>query len=414
MSNFDNLKNEISNTSKTKTLEPFIKKGLEDLEELELPHRRIETWKYTNLNSAFEKPFSAQNIKAGSVSMKPDKDFFQICEINGKVQFIDEELKNVLSITEINQIHSTDDLSILKNDSFYTKDFLKTLSTSSLEVGYILKVKKNTTLEKPIKITQQYFGNLSFHNCNYIFIIEDSADINIIHEQTNADECMINSKYSFDLAQNAKVNHLFIQNNSKSTYTFSQFNTKAERDSHYHNTILNLGSKLSRNNIYVDLIGENALADANGLFILDETQHHDTNCYIKHSKAHTFSNQLYKGILADESRGVFAGIIRIDRDAQLVNSTQLNKNLLLSKKAQVFSRPQLEIYADDVKCAHGSTTGQLSMDELFYFQARGISAEKAKSMLARAFINDVLLKIEEPRLQEYAMDICQAYEVNLL
>jgi Fe-S cluster assembly protein SufD len=403
MENFENLKNEL-----------LQKSSSPNIDHITLPHRRIETWKYTSLNTAFETPFLQSNIKDGSVNLQPTNSFYQICEINGVINYIDEEIKSSLNIVALKDIEDQKDISIINNDQYYDSDVLNSLNKADLAKGYILEIKKGIKLNKPIKINQYYFGVESYHTNNYIIKAGEGSEIELIHELRSQDQCMINSKYSFDLAKNSKINHLYIQDNSKKAYTFGLVNTKLDRDAHFHSTMLNLGSKLSRNNIYIELNGENALADTNGLFILDEDQHHDTNSYIKHRSPHSYSNQLFKGILADNSRGVFAGIIRIDQDAQLVNSTQLNKNLILSKKAQMNSRPQLEIYADDVKCAHGSTTGQLSMDELFYFQARGISAAKAKAMLARAFINDVLLKIEKPLLREYAMNICETYEVNLL
>jgi Fe-S cluster assembly protein SufD len=154
------------------------------------------------------------------------------------------------------------------------------------------------------------------------------------------------------------------------------------------------GGKLSRNNISIQLNDEGARCAAHGLYALTGEAQSDTNTYIRHAKGHTESSQLYKGIMADRSHGIFAGIIRMDRDAQLCSSEQLNKNLLLSKGAHAHSRPQLEIFADDVKAAHGSTTGQLSEEELFYFQSRGVSPERAQRLLAHAFLNDVLLKIK--------------------
>jgi Fe-S cluster assembly protein SufD len=150
---------------------------------------------------------------------------------------------------------------------------------------------------------------------------------------------------------------------------------------------------------------------AHGVYTLQGTQHSDVNSFINHKAPHTESAQLYKGIMSDKSRGVFTGLIKVDRDAQFINSAQLNKNLLLSKGAHVNSRPQLEIFADDVKCSHGSTTGQLNEDELFYFESRGIRPEKARMMLSHAYTYDVLLKINNKNIRNYIQaDIVEKFE----
>ena len=146
--------------------------------------------------------------------------------------------------------------------------------------------------------------------------------------------------------------------------------------------------------------GEEIKSNLNGLYIANEKQHIDTNTIIKHNKPNSYSKEIYKGILDDEARAVFSGKIIVEKDAQKSNAHQLNRNILLSSNATINSKPQLEIYADDVKCAHGSTTGQLSDEELFYFEARGIKKSKARQMLAKAFAFDVVLKIDNLHMRK--------------
>nr|MBA2406198.1 SufD family Fe-S cluster assembly protein [Bdellovibrionales bacterium] len=160
--------------------------------------------------------------------------------------------------------------------------------------------------------------------------------------------------------------------------------------------------KLNRRNLSLELLGPGANGESFNLYMTNASEHSDINTVIHHRAADTTSSQIAKGILDGDSKGIFTGKIYIHPQAQRVASSQLNKNLLLSKKAQAHSQPQLEIFADDVKCSHGSTTGQLSDDEVFYFQARGIPADKARTLLAHGFGLEIVLKIQNKTVRHKA------------
>jgi len=159
--------------------------------------------------------------------------------------------------------------------------------------------------------------------------------------------------------------------------------------------------KLNRKNLTLNLNEAGANGESYSLFLTNGREHSDINTAINHKAADTTSDQMAKGILDGESKGIFTGLIHIFPKSQRVASAQLNKNLLLSKKAQLHSQPQLEIFADDVKCSHGSTTGQLSDDEVFYFQARGIPADKARTLLAHGFGMEIVQKITNQEARGY-------------
>ena len=161
------------------------------------------------------------------------------------------------------------------------------------------------------------------------------------------------------------------------------------RDSRYTSNVVTLGGRLVRNDLTVSLRAENCLSTLNGLFLAGGTQHMDTHTWMEHREPNCESHELYKGILDDRASGVFSGYIHVYEDAQKTDAYQSSKNLLLSDKAKLESQPQLEIYADDVKCSHGSTIGQLDKEALFYMQSRGIPAPRARTMLIRAFAGDV-------------------------
>jgi Fe-S cluster assembly protein SufD len=190
------------------------------------------------------------------------------------------------------------------------------------------------------------------------------------------------------------VEHVQISQGNDSNFSHAETQVTLKKDARYRNVLLHLSGKLNRRNVNIDLWESGAHAESYNLYLTDRTEHSDISTQVQHRAADTTSNQIAKGILDGESKGIFTGKIHIHPKAQRVASGQLNKNLLLSKKAQAHSQPQLEIFADDVKCSHGSTTGQLSPDEVFYFQARGIPADKARTLLAHGFGLEVVMKIQ--------------------
>ena len=162
---------------------------------------------------------------------------------------------------------------------------------------------------------------------------------------------------------------------------------------------------MNRKNLTLNLNAPGANGENYSLFLTNGKEHSDIYTEVNHKSSDTFSNQIAKGILDENSKGIFTGKIHIYPKAQRVSSGQLNKNLLLSNKAQVHSQPQLEIFADDVKCSHGSTTGQLSSDEVFYFQTRGIPAEKARTLIALGFGLEIVQKIKNPLAQKFTLSL---------
>jgi Fe-S cluster assembly protein SufD len=193
---------------------------------------------------------------------------------------------------------------------------------------------------------------------------------------------------------------VFKQNANDNSTNVINHTADIARDARLSHLNFNLGSLMCRHNISFRINEEGGHADAHGLYTLKNNQHCDTHSLIDHNAPHTTSNQLYKSVLDDRSRGVFTGLIRIQSHAQKVDSAQLNKNLLISPKAHANSRPQIEVFADDVKAGHGSTTGQLSEESLFYFISRGIKEERARALLSKAFVNDVILKVRDLKIRE--------------
>ncbi|MEE9430006.1 MAG: Fe-S cluster assembly protein SufD, partial [Melioribacteraceae bacterium] len=191
-----------------------------------------------------------------------------------------------------------------------------------------------------------------------------------------------------------------LQNESNTAYHIDKTDIYQKESSVFNHFSLSFGSKIARNDINVKLDGENIESHLYGLYLGKDEQHIDHHTFIEHAKPNCMSNELYKGILDDKSRGVFSGKILVDQIAQKTNAFQSNKSVLLSNEASVDAKPQLEIYADDVKCSHGATVGKLDEQAYFYIRSRGVSAKAAKSMLIRAYIDDVVSEIKIDELRE--------------
>lgn len=376
--------------------------SLKQLINLGVPTRKTETYKYTSLKKTLEnnnefKNFANSNIESSKFK---NTNFINIFNVNGQVYGEVEGLK----ISNLNH----DSLKIINNNkNALEKDFLYSMNEATLKAGHHFYFSKNFKSEKPILIHNIIDSNSpGIYNTHNTFKVESGSKIEILetYQTVNDSDIFCNFASSVEVDKNSHFIHVHHQDfNHKASFA-NNIRAQVDRDSNYESFTTNIGSALTRNNIHIDLNDEGANCTASGVYTLQDSQHCDINSLINHNAPHTESAQLYKGIMSEKSRGVFTGLIRVNKDAQLVNSNQLNRNLILNKGAHANSRPQLEIFADDVKCAHGSTTGQLSDQELFYFESRGIRPQKAKMMLARAFTYDVLLKIENKIIREFIHD----------
>jgi len=383
------------------------------------PTKKNDDWKYTNIKNAYSdnlKLSHNEEVKA-KVKLKENSDFIHLViphpfEASSLAQI---SQKIGLNITTLDSTSESDIFSIIGKDEYFRNDFLSVLNNSFLKNGLIIEQMNNKSSDKPILIEHIFNGSDRHHCFQSCLLAQDHSEFNIVEKiSSTGSNNYINFKSHSLIKLNAKVSHTILQACSLNDTATIQVNAHILKDALYNQSLVNIGAKVSRTNLFVNLKESNATADAHGLYLLGEDQHHDTMSFIKHSSPHTYSNQLYKGILEDNSRGIFTGKVRVEKDAQQVNAQQLNKNLLIGNKAHANSRPQMEIYADDVKCAHGSTTGQMSEEELFYFTARAIKPETARRMLAEGYSNDVILKINDLQIQKYITnEISKSENINV-
>lgn len=272
-----------------------------------------------------------------------------------------------------------------------------------------LIIKKNSSLDFPLTIVHMVteLGVNKIVSPRIKITCEENSEIAIIElftsENSDFFQYTTNSSTTFELLENAKVEHIKLVKDAKKSLHLGWTVAHQAKDSRFNSTVITTGQAAATNNLQINLNGSGAETSANSLFTLARSETNNIFTTINHKVSHTHSTQLCKGILKDDSFGIFNGNIIVSPDAQEITSTQLNKNLLLSKKAHIETRPQLLVSADDVKCSHGATVGQLSDEEAFYLESRGINKERAKEMLMKGFSNEIIHLVKNKKVR----DLCE-------
>lgn len=238
------------------------------------------------------------------------------------------------------------------------------------------------------------------HNPRLKVVLEEGAEVTLVERHTGDGAYWKNMSTEFIIGANARLNHIRIQEDSLDSVQTNMVYITMERDSALNSFSLNIGGKLTRHDIHAVLNGSNIDCSLNGVNLLKNNQHGDTTILMEHNAPHCRSNQFYRTILDESARGVFQGKILVQKQAQKTDAHQVSNALLLSGKAEMDTKPELEIYADDVKCSHGATTGSLDEEPLFYMRSRGIDKEHARLLLMQAFINEPVDKIVDKNIYE--------------
>ena len=379
------IANPISNIESSKALSHFLNNGF--------PTNKDEEWKYTSLKQLISNDFvieaEGEEISQDEIDSSTLKTKNQIIFLNG-VLVKKPELEGVL-ITSF-----TD-----KNPSF--EDAFTALNAAYASNGYSINVDKNAHIEACIEVIflSKNKKNNFIQYRNKIDLNENSSIKIIEHfECLDNNLCFTNSLTSINLEKSSNIEFNKLQNHND--FQIVVDNTVVNQEEKSYSTIntLLLGGKFTRNNLSFYQNGEYCESNMNGVVVLNNNEFGDNHTYVDHKNANCESNELYKGIYLDKSKGVFNGKIMVRPDAQKINAFQANNNLLLSDNSSINSKPQLEIYADDVKCSHGCTIGQLDDDALFYMRTRGISKEDAKTILTFAFASEAVEKLSIDELSE--------------
>lgn len=277
------------------------------------------------------------------------------------------------------------------------------LNASSLSDGAAILVSKGKKLDRPIHLifamSEKTEG--AFAAPRVLVVAEEGSAASIVESYVSLEDgaTFTNPVAEILVGRNASVRHIRVQRESEKSFQVGTTNASVARDGRYHSTVVTMGGALVRNDLSVLLDGEGAECTLDGFYMTRGKQHADNHTTIEHATPHGTSRELYKGLLLGESRAVFHGRIVVQPHAQKTDAQQSNKNLLLSKSAEANTKPQLEIYANDVKCKHGATVGQLDEKAIFYLLSRGIGEDEARGILAHAFADEVIDRIEIPEIR---------------
>jgi len=285
----------------------------------------------------------------------------------------------------------------------YSDNGVVAYNTMFAQDGFVVYVPKNVTVEKPLQLINILRGGVDLNvNRRLLIIAEENAQVKLLVCDHAVDDVhfVVTQVTEVSAAAHAQVDVYELEENSSKVTRLNNLFSEQMEHSHVATSAITLHNGYTRNNYRFRILGEHAHVDAGGLAICDGSQHIDNFAFLDHAVPNCTSNELFKTVLDDRATGVFCGKILVEKDAQKTQAYQNNRNLLASTTAQMFSKPQLEIYADDVKCSHGLTTGQLDEEALFYMRARGIDKDEAKLLLMVAFTRDVVDLVRIDTLQD--------------
>ena len=390
---------------KKKFLDRFIEKGF--------PSRKLENWKFSDINQIIQKNIGQLSFfNDYSSSNKIDTSIYidrldhnKIVFTNGRIEKIDfsHEDKNKIEISEILKFEDK-----IKNDNS-----LIDLNNAFTNKGYKILIKKDYNLKKPLIIYHSTNSKIKSKNINIRleFQLEQNSSLRLIdYFNHTSEKNFINIFYNFDLKKDSILKNYKIDKNQNKNVGYSFNNINQDENSISENFILSSGSNFFKNEINCNLNGTYSSAFVNGIFSLMENQQHEIRTSINHLIENTKSYQLIKSVLGKNSKAAYQGKIFVNSEAQKTDGYQLSKAILLDETSEFNAKPELEIYADDVKCSHGSASGSLDENSIFYLMSRGLSYQQSKELLINGFLLDVIEKITDSEIKNLVKNIIGSKE----
>lgn len=392
----------IEEANQPEWLKSLRREAFDHFTEKGFPTIKDEEWKYTSVSSEQ----LAVSRSETSVSSDSVTKILSEIEIGNRLVFVDGVLDSELTtLKDLPKAVWVSSFAEAFEDETFKANLAKSveydfngftaLNTAFVNEGVFIHVPKNTKIETPVHLV--FIGKSETANfTRVLFVGEQGSEAEIVEHYTRADEAkyFTNAVVEISLADNAKLVHTRVQRESHNAFHVVSSNTNLNRASIYDNTNITLGAKLSRHDLNLSFNAEGGECWIDGLYLVEDGQHTDTHSRIDHRMKNCVSHQNYKGILDGKSRAVFNGKVFVHENASGTDANQSNKNLLLSNDARVDTKPQLEIFNDDVKCAHGATVGQLEEEELFYLLSRGLNEDLARNLLTYGFAEEIINKIE--------------------
>ncbi|GAA4273300.1 Fe-S cluster assembly protein SufD [Aquimarina gracilis] len=391
---------------RTQAIKVFEEKGF--------PSKKEEAWKYTSLNTILKHDYSVFPKEENALEFKDVKKYFLHDLDTYKIVFIDGRYSSHLSETTHDKIDVCLMSSALTKDKYKPvienyfnkiahKDGLSSLNTAFSQEGAYIYIPKNKLADKPIQIIHFSTGKESSQllQPRNLIVVEENSHVQIIerHQSLTENPVLTNSVTEIFADKRAVVDYYKIQNDNQNASLIDNTYIDQQAQSLASVHTFAFGGNLTRNNLNFFQKGQGIDSVLNGITIIEGKQHVDHNTLVHHTEPNCESHQDYKGIFDEKATGVFNGKIIVNKEAQKTNAFQSNNNILLSDKATINSKPQLEIFADDVKCSHGCTIGQLDENALFYMRSRGIGEKEAKALMMYAFANNVLESVKIPQLK---------------
>ncbi len=418
--NFGKFENSL-NGGKSTAIHKIRKDAILNFSELDFPTTRNEEWKYTSIAPLLKHNFIPSEKKSGVSKNQVQKFLFSELEhsllvfING---FFSEELSDIKSlpkgviagsIAEAIKNHSEIVEKHYSKYADYKDQIFTALSTAFTKDGAFVYIPDGKLIEEPVHIL--YLSTSKdqkiLNQPRNLFVAGKNSQATIIEHYASIDNeiYFTNTVTEIFVDENAVLDHIKLQDESKSAFHIARMEVDQERNSNFTSNMISFGGDLSRNDFNTRFNNEGGNCQLNGLFMIDGNQLFDVHTMIDHAKPHCDSHEHYKGILDGKSRGVFNGKVMVRPDAQKTNAFQENNNIILSDSALINTKPQLEIFADDVKCSHGATIGQINEDALFYLKTRGIGDKTARGLLIHAFASEVVNSIKVEAIRNYLEEI---------
>ena len=389
-------------------------KAIKKFESEGFPTKKLESWKYTSLKRTLKYDYKLFPSQKDIIDFKDIQDYlindiesYKIVFVNGKYYSnLSETTHEGMDICILSSAltQSKYDL-IIENyfDRISKKDGITSLNTAFSHEGAYIHIPKNIQVDKPIQILHFSTGeneSLMFQPRNLI-VVDENSQVEIIerYQSITNNNVLVNSVSEIYVNKKSNVKHYKIQNDKKSSSLIDNTFVSQEHSSSYNLHTFSFGGDLTRNNLNIFQNDQRIESTINGITIIDDEQHVDHNTLIHHKEPNCTSHQDYKGIYGGRSVGVFNGRVLVEKEAQKTNAFQANNNVLISDKASINTKPQLEIFADDVRCSHGCTIGQLDNNALFYLRSRGIPEKEATALMMFGFANKVLTSVQNQEIK---------------
>ena len=376
------------------SLDNFINKGF--------PNRREEDWKFSDLNQIINKNIGELSFYNDYTSTnKVDTSVFVDGLVHNKIVFINGRIEKIdFDYEKKDQIEIIDQSEII--NKFENNNSLSDLNSAFTNKSFKIVVKKGYQLSKPLIIYHTTNSKIWSKNINLRldFELQEDSSLRLIDLFNDTSEKnFLNIFYNFDLKENAILKNYKIDKIENKNIKYSFNNIEQNKNTISETFILSSGSNFFKSEVNCNLKGEHSSAFVNGIFSLDKNKHHEIRTTVNHLTENTKSYQLIKSVLEDSSKAAYQGKIFVNSDAQKTDGYQLSKAILLNKDSEFNAKPELEIYADDVKCSHGSASGSLNEDSIFYLMSRGLSYNQARELLINGFLLDVVEKITDSEIK---------------